>query len=297
MSERFGLDLGSDQGGRLVKDRWFASLRLLLAGRAARDLPPTPDGGRWLLRWAGVCALVLATLYLACGYHAGFLRLNAVAAGYPPLLWECLTSLGDERLAFALTLVFSLRHPRLFWGLALAALMGVLYSRGLKELFDSARPPAVLAADAFHLIGEGHRHASFPSGHSVTVAVFCGVLIHHARLSEWRWLLLLIAILVGLSRVAVGVHWPVDVAAGLMGGALAAWLGTRLAARWPGPATDPRAHLALVALAAALACSLLWDDGGYPGAAGMRRWIGVLALLSAAGHYLLWPLVRRDRAG
>jgi len=276
--------------------RWIERLRLdlneRLAERAASAAPSSPEGGRWLLRWAGVCALVLATLYLACGYHAGFLRLNAFAAGYPPVLWEYLTTLGDERVAFALALLFSLRHPRLFWSLALAALIAVVYSRGLKELFDSARPPAILAADAFHLIGPAHRHASFPSGHSVTAGVFFGVLVYQARLSEWRSLLLLIAVLVGLSRVAVGVHWPVDVAAGLMGGALAAWFGTRLAARWPGPATDLRVHLGLVALLVVLALGLLWGDGGYPGAAWMRRCVGVLALLSAAGHYLVWPLIR-----
>ena len=45
------------------------------------------------------------------------------------------------------------------------------------------------------------------------------------------FLLILLAVAAGLSRVAVGVHWPVDVAAGLLGGVLAVLLGVALARR------------------------------------------------------------------
>lgn len=264
---------------------------------AARTPLDSSSGALWLWRWALVCLIVATSLYLACGYHAGFVRLNAWAAGYPDWIWQCLTVLGDERVPFALSLFFSLRYPRVFWTLVLSALIAILYSRGFKELFDSMRPPGVLAADAFHLIGPGHRHASFPSGHSVTAGVFFGVLIYSARRLGWRLLFLLLAILVGFSRVAVGVHWPVDVAAGLLGGALAAWLGARLAARWPGPATDVSVHLAIVTLAAVLAIGLLYDDGGYPGAALLLQALGAGALLSALLQYLVVPLLRWRRGG
>ncbi|MCK7582946.1 MAG: phosphatase PAP2 family protein [Chromatiales bacterium] len=159
--------------------------------------------------------------------------------------------------------------------------------RGLKELVDAARPPAVLAADAFNLIGPAHEWASFPSGHSVTAAVFCSVLILYTRRIEWRVLLLLIALLVGASRVAVGVHWPIDVIAGLTLGALAAWLGGRLAARWPEPATRLGVHLSFVALAVLAAFSLLFDDGGYAQAALMQRLLALGALASAVWWYLV----------
>ncbi len=278
---------------------WFAFLRLdwhdrLTAG-AKRTPLHSPSGDLWLGRWVWVCLIIALSLYLACGYHAGFARLNALAASYPDWFWQCVTALGDERVAFALTLFFSLRFPRVFWSLVLAALIATAYSRGLKELFDAARPPAVLAADAFHLIGPGHQRASFPSGHSVTAAVFFGVLLYHARLVEWRLLFLLLAVLVGSSRVAVGVHWPVDVAAGLMGGALAAWVGTRLAARWAGPATHVPLHLAIVTLAGLMAVGLLYEDGGYPLAAPMLQALGLAALASGLVQYLMWPLMRYRR--
>lgn len=258
----------------------------LMAG-AERPAPALKSGERWLLRWAAIAAIVGLSLYLVCGYQAGFLRLNALAAEYPSRLWACLTLLGDERAALALTLVFSLRHPRLFWTLILSALIAIAASRGLKELVDAARPPAVLAADAFNLIGPARERASFPSGHSVTAAVFCGVLILHTRWIEWRVLLLLIAILVGASRVAVGVHWPIDVVAGLTLGALAAWLGGRLAARWPQPAIRLGVHLTGVALAVLAAVSLIVDGGGYAEAALLGRLLGLGALASAVWWYLV----------
>lgn len=270
-------------------DDWTARLT---AG-AARTPLTSPDGARWLQRFAGVCLIVAVSLYLGCGYHAGFARLNAwTAVSYPDWLWAWLTVLGDERTPFALALLFSLWFPRVFWSLTLAGALAALYAHGLKELCDAARPPATLAADAFHLIGPGHRHASFPSGHSVTAGVFFGVLIYHARLIEWRILFLLCAILAGISRVAVGVHWPIDVAAGLMGGALAAGLGVRLAARWSAPATNVRVHLTLTMLAVGVTLRLLSDDGGYPDAAYLLQTLGIVALTNAFVQYLALALFR-----
>ncbi|QVL50760.1 MAG: phosphatase PAP2 family protein [Thiocapsa sp.] len=275
---------------------WTQDLRKCLESGAARTPLASTSGAAWLVRWAGVCLIVGLTLYLGVGYDAGFIRINAAAAAYPDWLWQCLTVLGDERVAFALALLFALRYPRVFWALILAALIAAVYSRGFKALFDATRPPGVLAADTFNLIGPGHTRASFPSGHSVTAAVFFGVLIYFARWTALRALFLTLAVLAGLSRVAVGVHWPVDVAAGLFGGALAAWLGAVLAARWSGPATNQWVHVAVVSLAVILAVTLLFDDGGYSAAATPLAILGVLALGVAGVQYLLRPWLSYRRA-
>jgi membrane-associated phospholipid phosphatase len=268
---------------------WKQDLRKRLETGAIRTPLSSPSGTTWLIRWAGICVIVGLTLYLGVGYHAGFIRINAAAAAYPDWVWQCLTVLGDERVAFALALLFALRYPRVFWGLILAAVIAAAYSRGFKALFDAARPPGVLAAETFNLIGPGHTRASFPSGHSVTAAVFFGVLIYYTRWAGLRALFLALAVLAGLSRVALGVHWPVDVAAGLFGGALAAWLGAVLAAWWSGPATNLGVHLAAVSLAVILGITLLFDDGGYSAAATPLAVLGVLALGVAAIQYLLRP--------
>jgi membrane-associated phospholipid phosphatase len=267
-----------------------ADLRDALLRGAARD--PAPTGEPWLTH-AGLAAIVLGTgLALLAGYHAGFIRLNDAAATLPPALWQALTVLGDERVAFALSLLFARRHPRVFWTLVCAALVAVLYSRGLKPLVDAARPPAVLPTGSFNLIGPGHRGEGFPSGHSVTAGVFYGVLIAYAGRLRWRVLFLVIAVLAGLSRVAVGVHWPVDVAFGLGGGLLAAWLGLRVASRMPWGVYDGSVHLALVTLGAIVALGLWFDDGGYVAMAAGLQLLAATALTTVALGYLVLPLRR-----
>jgi membrane-associated phospholipid phosphatase len=277
----------------LVRD-----LREALAAGFQRTPPVSPGGSLWLVRWALVSALVGLTLFLFCGYHAGFLRLNALAARLPELLWESLTILGDERVAFTLTLFFTRRRPRVFWTLVAAALLGFAFTHSLKPLLSASRPPAALEPGTFHLIGPGHHKESFPSGHTVTAAIFFGVWTYYARSAWLRALLVLIAVLAGLSRVAVGVHWPVDVAAGLAGGLMSAWLGVLLARRGQRVGTSPFIHLALVALAAAMAVSLLLWDGHYPGAASMQRILAAAALGYAAFTYAIGPTLRwlRSRA-
>lgn len=254
------------------------------------------DGGRWLVGWALASAFIGLVLLLFCGYHGGFVRLNSLAAHAPDWTWQWLTVLGDERVAFALTLFFTRRYPRVFWTLVVAAVVGAALAHTLKPLFSAVRPPGVLEAGSFNLIGRGHRKVSFPSGHTVTAAVFFGVWVYYVRSNWLRAVLILVAVAAGLSRVAVGVHWPVDVAAGLAIGAMAAWLGAVLArtcARW---GADHRVHLALVSVAAGMALSLLFSDGGYGGAADMQRLLGITALGHATSVYLIGPMLRRSRS-
>jgi membrane-associated phospholipid phosphatase len=270
-------------------------LREALARGAARSPVVSSAGASWLSHWAVAAAAAGLSLYLLVGYHAGFARFNAAAAAAPSWLWEWLTMLGDERVAFALALLLARRWPRVFWSLICAALVAAAYSRGLKPLFDAARPPLVLAPEAFNLIGPAHRSESFPSGHSTTAGVFFGVLVYYARAVHWRVLFLLLGVLASLSRVAVGVHWPVDVAAGLTGGVLAAWAGVWLARRSTWGIHDAAVHLAFVAVAVIMAVSLWYDNGGYAGATPFLRCLSVATLGFAALVYLLLPVRRALR--
>jgi membrane-associated phospholipid phosphatase len=271
-------------------------LRQSLTDGVARTPQIPPEGIAWLRTWALCCGVAALTLYLACGYHAGFLRINAWAAEAPPWVWQWLTALGDERVPFALSLLLARRYPQVFWALVVAGLAGTALTHVAKPLFDTLRPPAVFDPETFNLIGPMVRRVSFPSGHSATAGVFFGVLACYARSASIRVGLTGLALLVGLSRVAVGVHWPVDVAAGLMGGVLAAWIGVRLAGRARWGAFDPGCHLAFVALAVLLAVSLSYWDGGYVLAAGLLRALCLLGLGYVTLAYLVLPLGRHLRA-
>jgi len=73
-------------------------------------------------------------------------------------------------------------------------------------------------------------YASFPSGHSTTIGALAMVLA--ILMPKYRTLFFIIAMIIGATRVAVGAHHPSDVVAGLMFGAVVAFVLARVAASY-----------------------------------------------------------------
>ena len=131
------------------------------------------------------------------------------------------------------------RLPRLAVYVAVTGLGAVVLTTGVKALVDRARP----AVDAVLLVTPD---ASFPSGHALGSMVTYGVLLLvflPTVPSRWRRAVevgvLLLVVLIGSSRVALGVHYPSDVVGGWALGAV--WLAVTAAAfrRWsPEPTPD-----------------------------------------------------------
>jgi undecaprenyl-diphosphatase len=112
--------------------------------------------------------------------------------------------------------------------LIVASVGAVIWSQGLKMLFDRSRPD-----DIFHAVEVVN--SSFPSGHamlSASVYLTLGALAWRfsSRLKVRVYALaaaISVTLIVGLSRVFLGVHWPTDVLAGWCVGtawALGCWL-------------------------------------------------------------------------
>ena len=112
---------------------------------------------------------------------------------------------------------------------AMATPAAAVVSRVLKESFERARP-----AGGVDLLIDGF---SMPSGHSASSAAFAVsllVVITHPRLRRVALVVLpLFVLLVGVSRVVLGAHYPSDVLAGFCSGAGAALLVAVFLSRLP----------------------------------------------------------------
>lgn len=168
--------------------------------------------------------------------HAVFLAWNASFAAVPAQWWSAITLLGDSSVLLALLAVFVLGKPQV-WAAALAsAPLGGLLSISIKSWAYMPRPAAVLDSSWFNIIGPVLHQHSFPSGHALsafaaTVAVLATCAARPRSSRDWALIALglLAATCVALSRVAVGAHWPLDLAAGATFGWLAGLSGAALA--------------------------------------------------------------------
>ncbi len=103
---------------------------------------------------------------------------------------------------------------------AVAIAGSALLNLGAKELYGRARP-----ALWEHIVAE--HSLSFPSGHAMGSMTLAWVLALLAWRTRWRWPVLLagmaFTLLVGLSRIYLGVHYPSDILAGWS--AAMVWVG------------------------------------------------------------------------
>jgi membrane-associated phospholipid phosphatase len=232
--------------------------------------------------------LALLAVLLASGANlAVFLLLNH--AGHPlgAPFWLHLTMLGDGAVALALVLPCIRRAPHCFWAALAAAVFAALWTQVTKQFIDMPRPLASLPADQFFQAGPAYRRVSFPSGHAAAAFAMAGIWIMGAgangnRSRLLRALLLLLATLVSLSRIMVGVHWPVDVLWGMLGGWLGAWLGLALHARWRWRTSGVGGRLAGLLLSAVAAALLVSRHIGIPAVMPVQRLIGFVCLLWGA---------------
>jgi len=184
-------------------------------------------------RWGvPLVALVLMLLLLVSGANTQvFLALNHTASNLGDTFWSHITVMGDV-VSLLIILLMCGRRPQLVWHFILSALFAILWTQSLKAPLGVMRPPAVLDLSQFHLIGNAFMSNSFPSGHTTTIFLIVGVLCLHRFPLSFKFGLLGLAILVGMSRIACGVHWPLDVLGGAFGGWLAAVAGGWLSLRW-----------------------------------------------------------------
>jgi membrane-associated phospholipid phosphatase len=194
-----------------------------------------PNATRDARQLSGLATLVLLGAIVVTAWKLDIDGMTWAKELSPPVVhvFEKITKIGESGYIFALTaliglIAIMLRHrgagARVDAGLTqlaaramflfdVAAVSGIA-SQVLKHLFGRARPKLYDVVGAYHfdVFSIYASYASFPSGHTVTAFAMASAI---AFLSpRVGYPLFMVAILVGISRVAIGSHYLSDVLAG-----------------------------------------------------------------------------------
>lgn len=143
------------------------------------------------------------------------------------------TTLGNAGALFliAAALLLCFKKTRKAGVTALLAMaIGFLCTNLILKHLVSRPRPWLDVAGLTALVRENDPN-SFPSGHSTAAFAFASALWRTAPDRWMKWGALAAAVLMGFSRLYVGVHYPSDVLTGVLVGLLAGWLACRLCRR------------------------------------------------------------------
>lgn len=151
--------------------------------------------------------------------------INGLSDFPPQWLLAIVTDLGHGSTLGTLVLCYLTLRPEMTVRVIGASILSLILVPLLKQYFEAPRPADVL--DSLNIIGEVRHHLSFPSGHTATAFLFAGTIFLAVNCNKLKFMLIMLASLVGISRVMVGAHWPIDVVMGAILGLICAYTATK----------------------------------------------------------------------
>ncbi|MCK5918735.1 MAG: phosphatase PAP2 family protein [Cocleimonas sp.] len=176
-----------------------------------------------------ITLFIVAIIIFALNANAQlFLITNKLGSVFANEMWIMITTFGNRLFALLLVLIFFWRHLNLLRTVLIAALISLLIVASLKSLIALPRPYDVLEPSSFYFIGEKMTTYAFPSGHTATAFAIMGSVGFYFKNSPLLLFAFFFACLIGLSRIMLGVHWPIDILIGAALGWASAWLSVAI---------------------------------------------------------------------
>ena len=219
----------------------------------------------------------LSLIYLLDINQILFIQFNQISELTGALLWANLTLLGDPIILLCVALSLHAAVPSVSFAILPTMLIGGSSVFFFKWFFAVVRPPGVL--QDIIVIGQAPISGAFPSGHTTGVFALATLLILLIPNRHIKVAIFLFALLIGLSRIAVGVHWPLDVSSGIILGWISAILGFHLSKDWK---NTIKITVFINTLLASSALYLIFRNTGLPQADILRLTIAFFALIAAS---------------
>ncbi|MCB2294040.1 phosphatase PAP2 family protein [Clostridium algoriphilum] len=141
--------------------------------------------------------------------------IQSTISPFRDMFFQIVTMTGEEYFyILAAAVIFWCVNKKFGYKLGFALLTSTIVNISLKNIINAARP---IGVDGIRSLRVGTATgASFPSGHTQGSATFwISCIIHVHR--KWIYLVGILAIiLVGYSRLYLGLHYPIDVAGGIV---------------------------------------------------------------------------------
>ena len=142
--------------------------------------------------------------------HNLFFVINGFANGAFSWPMLCMTTLVDATMVIILLSLLQPFRRKLLLPILATLCIGGLIVASIKYLYPTRRPLLVFGYAKVFFIGNKAVARGFPSGHSFTAMVFARFLMGNTT-GLIRYAFLLVGIFGGLSRIYIGVHFPIDV--------------------------------------------------------------------------------------
>jgi len=153
-----------------------------------------------------------------------FLILNSVL--YIPFeaIWLNISVFGEAEVIAIMLVPFISKRPDIIWAVLITACITIIGVELAKHYFALPRPPVILRYDQFHQIGENYSVDSFPSVQAAVAFSIAAVVILSVQQLWIKITIFSYACLIGLSQIAIGANWPIDIVSGVLAG----WLPARV---------------------------------------------------------------------